>query len=262
MNRRSIYLYNISIMPEIQIASDLHIEYKNDEVPNPLDYITPTGQILILAGDIGSLYKLRQLEGFLSELSKLFQAVLYVPGNHEFYTIPLCRALSYEALEERLKYLETKIKNLHILNRESVRIGNTCIIGCTLWSNPKCNVPPFIVRVAGLHTREYMSRHLKDVQYIENMIKYCVNHGYELIIVTHHPPTLKAVEGWKRKKFISLYATDLEYLIERSKISYWICGHTHQNIDIVRNNCRIVTNQKGKVKDNIQDYKKSFLLSF
>ena len=26
---------------QIQIASDLHIEYKNNEVPDPLDYITP-----------------------------------------------------------------------------------------------------------------------------------------------------------------------------------------------------------------------------
>ena len=44
-------------MTSIQIASDLHIEFKNDDVPDPLNYITPTANILILAGDIGSLYK-------------------------------------------------------------------------------------------------------------------------------------------------------------------------------------------------------------
>jgi predicted phosphodiesterase len=55
-------------MTSFQIVSDLHIEYKNNEIPDPLTLITPTSEILILAGDIGSLYKIKQLQGFLEKL--------------------------------------------------------------------------------------------------------------------------------------------------------------------------------------------------
>ena len=65
-------------MVELQIASDLHIEYKNDDIPDPLDYITPNADILILAGDIGSLYKINQLEGFLIKICQYFKYVIYV----------------------------------------------------------------------------------------------------------------------------------------------------------------------------------------
>jgi predicted phosphodiesterase len=130
-------------MTTIQIASDLHIEYKNDLVPNPLDFITPSADILVLAGDIGSFYKIEQLTKFLETLCSYFQIVLYVPGNHEWYTVPGKEKLRYETLEKRMKEIEDKIPNLNILNRSSVIIGDICFAGCTLWSNPEGQIPPF-----------------------------------------------------------------------------------------------------------------------
>ena len=38
----------------IQYCSDLHIEHVNKISINPFDYIKPIGDVLILAGDIGS----------------------------------------------------------------------------------------------------------------------------------------------------------------------------------------------------------------
>ena len=38
-------------MTNFQIVSDLHIEYNTNEVPDPLTLITPSADILILAGD-------------------------------------------------------------------------------------------------------------------------------------------------------------------------------------------------------------------
>ena len=75
-------------MTSFQIASDLHIEYKNNDVHDPLNYIIPSAEVLILAGDIGSFYKHHQLKSFLKRLCEYFQAVIYIPGNHEYYTIP------------------------------------------------------------------------------------------------------------------------------------------------------------------------------
>ena len=246
-------------MTTFQIASDLHIEISVENL-DPADSITPTADILILAGDIGSLYKMEQLQCFLGKISLMFQAVLYIPGNHEFYTIPDTQPLSYKALEKRLQSLELSIKNLHILNRGSVRIGDICIAGCTLWSNPQCTVPPFIVRIPEFNTVTYTQRHKKDLRYIEKMIKYCHKEKYKLLIVTHHPPSYQALQGAKKKKqFMSLYASDLDDLLDKKNALVWVCGHTHKNIDVTtEKGCRLVSNQKGKPKDNIKDFRKSF----
>ena len=84
-----------------------------------------------------------------------------------------------------------------------------------------------------------------------------------MVVVTHHPPTYKAINGAKKKKnFNSLYATDLEYLLKKENMKLWICGHTHINIDFMTaNDCRVVSNQKGKSKDHIKDYSKTFKIS-
>lgn len=249
-------------MTTLQFTSDLHIEYNRDDIPDPTEYIIPSADILILAGDIGSLYKIKQLKGFLERVTALFQAVLYIPGNHEYYTMNTYRSVSLRALDKRLDKISSEIPNLHILNRSSVRIGDICIVGCTLWSNPQCKIPPYIVRVHGMDTEEYTNRHKKDLAYINKMTKYCHSNNYRMVVVSHHPPSLRALEGLKKKKqFLSLYATDLEDMLIKENVELWICGHTHKNIDFVSDGgCRVVTNQKGKPKDRVHDYHKDFTI--
>ena len=68
----------------------------------------------------------------------------------------------------------------------------------------------------------------------------------------------------KRDKYISLYTSDLDYLLDTNKINTWICGHIHSNFDFIhnqkQNGTRIVGNQKGKPKDKITDYLKNFVI--
>jgi predicted phosphohydrolase len=134
-----------------QLFSDLHIEYHNDDIPNPLDYITPEAGILVLAGDIGSFYKIEQLKGFLERLCPYFDTVLYIPGNHEYYTVQNYNNVSMNNLINRLYDIEKNINNLYVLNQSSVIINNVCITGCTLWSNPMITIPKFIVRIFGMN---------------------------------------------------------------------------------------------------------------
>ena len=250
-------------MTTVQIASDLHIEYKNDITPNPLDFITPSADVLILAGDIGSFYKLDQLTEFLKSLCSHFQVVLYVPGNHEWYTIPGHDPLNWDVLEKRMRKVESAILNLYVLYRSSVRIGDIYIAGATLWSKPECLVPPYIVRVHGMRTKEYQNKHNEDLLYLKKIMNYCQNNEHKLLVVTHHPPTKKVLDGAKkRNKFISLYASDLDHLLDKNKVSTWVCGHVHKNFDFIsEKGCRVVGNQKGKKKDRITDYAKDFVIT-
>ena len=251
-------------MTTFQVASDLHIEYNEEsDSPDPLKYITPSADTLILGGDIGSLYRHQQLSFFLKELGNHFGVIIYVPGNHEWYAPANGDPIPLRILEERMESIENSIENLYILNGSSVRFGNVCITGATLWTNPDCGVPPFIVRIPELRTSEYRRRHFQDLRYIKNMIEHCRCKNYKLVVVTHHPPSFAVMQANdKRKKFRSLYATDLEHLLKKDNVNTWISGHVHKNFDfITEQGTRLLSNQKGKPKDKTKGYSKAFVIS-
>lgn len=248
---------------KFQIVSDLHIEYKNDNVDiDPLDYITPSCDNLILAGDIGSLYKINQLTNFLKKLCTHFKIVIYVPGNHEYYVdLKYQIPLNLSKLTEILYNIENEIQNLYILNKSSLTIGDICITGCTLWSLPDIKIPKFLVRIHGINNKIYENKHNSELNYIKKMIEYCNEKNLKLMVVTHYCPTYKAL-GQQHKRFSSLYVTNLDYLLDHNKVNTWVCGHIHKNFDfITENGTRVVGNQKGKLKDKIDDFSKNFVIS-
>lgn len=251
-------------MTKFQIVSDLHIEYKNDEIPDPLTLITPSSDILILAGDIGSLYKYEQIEGFLKKLCIHFKTVLYIPGNHEFYMVPnsLYKPLPFSDLVNRLFMLEKSINNLFILNQSSVIINNICITGCTLWSKAEVNIPHFIVRINGMTNQLYEQKYLNDLKYIEKMINYCKSNKLQMVVVSHHCPSYSVLsERRVNDKYVSLYVSKLDHLLTSNNVHTWVAGHTHRNFDFITNGgTRLVSNQKGKPRDNVRDFSKSFVI--
>lgn len=249
----------------IQIASDLHIEYLEGN-PDPLSMIIPSADILILAGDIGSIYKYEQLETFLVKLCPHFKAVLMCIGNREYYDMKGYKPTTMEILLERLMTIKKGIDNLHILNRNSVQIGDLCIVGCTLWSNLKVNIPSFIVKISDMNSHIYRKKYEEDLEYIEKMIDYCTEKKLKLVVVTHHCPTFSVLnkQGNQRKKkdkYISLYASNLDRLLTKEKVHTWIFGHIHINFDLyTEQGTHIIGNQLGKPKDNVTDYNKSYVL--
>jgi predicted phosphodiesterase len=249
-------------MLNLQIASDLHIEYKNNDIPDPLDYISPHADILVLAGDIGSLYKINQLEGFLKKVCEYFKTVIYVPGNQEFYIVPEIEPVSMNQLTIRLYEIENNIENLYILNQSSLIIDDICITGCTLWSDLKVKIPKFIVRIHGINNTIYEKKFENDVKYIKKMINYSQSNNLKFVAITHYCPTYKVLENSnKRDRYVSLYASELDYLLTNEQVHTWICGHVHKNFDFnTENGTRVVGNQLGKPKDNIKDYSKNFIV--
>ena len=68
---------------KIQIASDLHLEGRKGYMPEPAAFDPVLNRdLLVLAGDIGT--HLLAQEFVLRELE--LSPVIYVPGNHEYYT--------------------------------------------------------------------------------------------------------------------------------------------------------------------------------
>lgn len=248
---------------KFQFASDLHIEYKNNEIPFANDYIIPKADILILAGDIGSLYKLSQLKGFLAQLCVLFKFVLYIPGNHEYYRIEGQEPVSMNILNDRLYSLEKDLDNLFILNEAIVQIENVCIVGTTLWSKPLVKyIPTSLAQIKDFKIYDYQKLHFSNLNFITKKIEYCKNNNLKLLVVTHHCPTYDVVGKRKKNhKYVSLYASNLDYLLKKDKVHTWICGHVHRNFNYyTKEGTHLVGNQRGKPRDNIRDYRKDMIV--
>ena len=250
-------------MLTIQIVSDLHIEYNNYALVDPLYFINPSADVLIMAGDIGSLYKYDQLHSFINGIAPYFKHVLYVPGNHEYYLPSKYEPKSIDQLKDVLRQLEDSIDNLTILDQNSVQIEDICIAGATLWSDLKCELPKF-VRVCHMTTAIYKANFQSDLDYITDMIDYCYEHKLKLICVTHHVPTLDATgDMFKNDKYSSLYTSNLDHLLHKDKVDTWICGHVHYNFDFeTEHGCRVVGNQSGKPKENVQNFRKDFVIKY
>ena len=246
---------------QLQIASDLHLEY---DMPDDFkDIINPIAPILILPGDIGNLYKMDDLRKFITWCCDNFVAVIYIPGNHEYYKCFNLAIEPFYKLNFRLTELQNEFKNLYILRRQCIEINGIYIAGCTLWSYlKKPFLPLFIVRIKGFNKFKYNEEHRKDLKFIKQIILKSKQDNKKLIIVTHHPPLFIQSSAKINDPYKSLYFTNLEYLLHKNKVDTWICGHIHKNFDFKSNyGTRIVSNQKGKIKDKITDFSKEFIIN-
>jgi predicted phosphohydrolase len=240
-------------MVKFQIISDIHIEQEGPL--SCLDVLTPTEEILVMAGDIGRINKLEQLETFLTDVCKHFKIVVYVLGNHEYFKEKGSRKTMEELLQD-IESVAKKLNNLYILNRSSIVVGDVCIAGCTLWSRPLIGVPSFIVRIKDMNTIKYNTLFNRDLDYVKGMIDYCQKNNLRLVMVTHYCPSPNLTRF--SDKYTSLYATDLEYLFSDKKVHTWVYGHVHKNRDLIMpGGTRVVSNQRGKGENLLQDFKKN-----
>lgn len=232
-----------------QIASDIHLEQNG--IQDPFSIIRPVSPILVLAGDIGSLYDMSQLKDFLSKVCERFQHVIYVIGNHEYYKTLACRrGVPMGDLRQRALSLSRQIENLHVLDRKTVRINNIIFAGATFWSAIEAggHYPEYIRRSLNVDKRTYRALHRRDAKWILRIINSVgKNDDEKLAIITHYPPSMKTLRtlGTKNEEF---YASNREDLLKKN-VGVWIYGHTHHNKDFMVNGIRLVSNQKGKKYD-------------
>jgi predicted phosphodiesterase len=243
---------------KVQIVSDLHIERFKSNV-DLTEFINPKGDILIMAGDIGSMYMNDQLCDFLHQACENFPIVIFIPGNHEYYRLHKTKPLSFFTLEKNMCKFKLSHKNFYFLNRATLQIGNWLIIGSTLWSNT-CIFSKKIVKIHGFTLEKFLINHKLDKKFIIKQLKSAKKNKLNTLVVTHYPPIINAVHPKRRDdKFIDLYANNLYSLLKNANI--WVSGHTHYNYNIYENGCLLISNQLGKIKDNIKNYSKEMILN-
>jgi predicted phosphodiesterase len=239
---------------KIQYASDLHLEFADNWRylrDNPLQV---SGDILILAGDIGYLEDQNyQNHPFWDWASENYRQVLVVPGNHEFY--------KYYDLSKMEDGTEGEIrKNIHYYYNKVVRIDDVDFILSTLWALISKEYAPYVeYGVTDFHRIMYGNRVLTytDFNMEHDNCFYFIKKSVEestakhKIVVTHHVPSFQlCAPEFEGSELNGAFTVEHEDYIKDSGINYWIYGHSHRNIDKVIGNTPCVSNQLGYVFAN------------
>ena len=139
---------------KIAVCSDIHLEFG----PIILDN-TEGADVLILGGDIcvakdvmnrdeygifDRFDRNSTIHTFFQECSARFPHVVYIMGNHEHYHGDYANTIGI--LRDRLGYL----RNLHILDKEILKVDDVTFIGGTLWTDMNNEDPITLLHMTGM----------------------------------------------------------------------------------------------------------------
>lgn len=246
----------VSIM---HLLSDLHFEHyaRPEKVFKNIDKIS--GDILILAGDIGYPITAR---GYPSEtyldilkfFKDRFQEVILVSGNHEYYRCQR-KGFTLSMMDTVIDHLAIKA-NVHYLNCNEVNLKGIRFIGCTGWT------PISPQTYTYMNDRNYvfdsytqrMDIYEKHRSYLESVLSV---EDPTTVVITHHCPIRKLLYTTESDPYWDGYAAQHEDLIDTSRMQAWFAGHTHECKEIVYNGVLLKTNPYGyvnEVRNTVTEY--------
>jgi len=228
--------------------SDLHLEFGTKLQP-PQD---SDADLMILAGDVITFKDFMPLGKFLKDWKK---PVLYVAGNHEYYT----NKLMSQGNERFKAWLAENHQNVTFLQDEEISIDGVHFFGGTMWTDFD-NSDIHAMLIAKQQMNDYRvimhpdNRRLKPedtVAFHNNFIQKLID-WFEKdlqgarVVITHNAPTLNRNTKYNnsplRPAFNSL---DMEKIIEKYQPNLWIYDHTHECDDQMIGDTRIISNQLG-----------------
>ena len=235
---------------KIQIASDIHLETAEDQSPYPLvERFKPvvSRDLLVLAGDIGVG---NMAERFVERELKV-SPVIYVPGNHEYYS-----EVSRQMIDEEWGYFSGINAGFHYLVAENVQIDGVNFFGAPWYSdfwnehNP-VNLLKFNMAIGDFFHQtknrtgiwdafEHQRTHLKQTKI---MLSFA---GKIDVVITHWPPTKEAIHPFYDGDPMNPYfINDREDVVRQMGAKLWISGHTHESYDYRVGETRCVGNPSG-----------------
>jgi len=222
----------------INYFSDIHLEFGR------LDRPETDADLVIAAGDIGIG---RQGINWLKGIKK---PVIYIAGNHEFYTHEYKRTLTM------LRHTCAG-SNIYFMEKDVLIMNDTRFLGCTLWTDlliegekkanelgTRLNDFRNIKFKDGFFNKSIFTRlHRSSILWLENELEEPFEG--KTVVVTHHAPLQKSwQEGNNELKKIA-YCNLLNNLISKHDITVWFHGHIHSQNNYVYAGTRILSNTRG-----------------
>ena len=265
---------------KISLVSDVHLEFGD------LDFDNDQGaEVLILGGDIcvarditqrdpygvmGPDYRSNRYHDFFQRCHDRFPHVIYIVGNHEYYHGDFGTSLAH--IKDVLSYLP----RLHVLEKESVTIGDVTFLCGTLWTDMNQEDPDTLYRIRDYmndfriirdsrypvhykdseghrHTREGRFSPEASVEEHRAMIKFvkesiAADPTGRYVVVGHHSPSrLSTHPQYADQTMVNgAYSSDLDQFIQdHPQIRLWTHGHTHHEFDYQVGSCRVMCNPRG-----------------
>ena len=260
---------------KIQILSDLHNEFLTDGLAlSRSSFINRVWQgsipktdadLIILAGDIdlGS----KGVEWAIEESGKVDVPIIYVAGNHEYYN------QEYYSTLKKMRDTTSGTK-VSFLENEEITIEDVRILGCTLWTD--YNVVPQldasqvmnecayalndhrVIRIGdGVYFTPEDARkiHSESVRWLRTKLNEKTEARVTVVVTHHGPSVLCQHKNYPVTAISGAFHSNLNELI--SKPDCWVYGHTHSNLDVMVDNCRLVSNQPGYPSEDVFDFNAS-----
>jgi len=262
-------------MSKFALISDVHLDISSHASRQMFTASNTTGaDTLVVAGDLictleifnptapDALLHQQAFRHFLTKASEEYDNVIYVLGNHEHWGSSLHGAL--HTLKKLIRYTYGLV-NVHVLQNESIQLGETMFHGATLWTNVKNNDPLVAEQLRHGMARDYGSIQVGDrtmipsdglsefnisLNYLDRAIVAATELGLGSVVVTHHHPSLQSIQS--QASFILGtaygYASDLsEFILDRPTIQYWCCGHIHKRLQYQIGETEILCNPRGYI---------------
>jgi predicted phosphodiesterase len=238
---------------KLWMLSDLHLDV-NRCYPFARPEPRPEHDAVVISGDIcqGIVEGVR----FIADAELNANPVLYIAGNHEFYGRDRHAELAAGRAEA------ARFANVHLLERDSLVIGDIDFLGCTLWTD-------YLYAGAAEQPRamQWAGQRLNDHRFIANgpgrwLPQDCLDEHlasrawlaarlarrspHRKVVVTHHAPSRRSVQRKYRDDLLTAaFASDLDALVGEAAL--WVHGHLHGPADYVQDGCRVVANPRGYV---------------
>ena len=259
---------------KIAICSDLHLEFGDLELTND-----ENAEVLILGGDIfiakelvrlvdseevsrliptQERFRAKQYYNFIERCSQRFPNVILIAGNHEHYYGDFADTL------DLMKGAFSDLNNVHVLDKESMVIGDITFFGGTLWTdmNKEDPVTMYMIKRAmndfncirntliGPHTKfqpeDAVTDHKDFLEKLKTLL--AMKPTEKIVVCGHHSPSkLSTHPKYKDEVLMNGgYSSDLSnFILDNSNIKLWTHGHTHNSFDYMFGSTRIVCNPRG-----------------
>lgn len=235
---------------KLQILSDLHLSV------SPLELPQTDADLVILAGD------LQRPEAAVQWALGFEQPVLYICGNHEYF------GSSIEATTARLRELCAGT-HVHFLDNEVLEMGGLRFLCSVLWTDFRINGEGEAEELAKAKSAEF-AYDFRKVQYgdpprtltpEDTQAMFAQNVRWlreqldtpfagSTVVVTHHAPSPGSIHPrFEGSPINGAFVSDVEHLMDGSRVPLWIHGHVHDSFDYTVNGTRVLCNPRGYVKE-------------
>jgi predicted MPP superfamily phosphohydrolase len=238
-------------MTKLQIISDIHLEqYTKKSLP----IIEQHAPYVALLGDIGDPFT-NIYQDFLELMGQQYEKVILLTGNHEYYTTDPSRTVN--VIDKKIQSICDALENVVFLNNSDTTIGDTLLLGCTLWSAVENHVVPYMNDFKYIRTQpnrtvtatDINNWYAVDVEWLETQIKIAKSKNQKTVILTHHGPLPIMSGKYINSPLSSAFVSNLKHLFVEPVVA-WCSGHVHSNVDTEVNGIRSVSNAMGYPRES------------